>query len=52
MITSVIKMLELPNFGHMTTYNLSHVIKFCCDVIDRNYDVITFISSYLYFKKV
>ena len=38
-------MLELPKFGHMTTlqYNLSQVIKFHGDVMDRNYDVITFI---------
>ena len=46
MITSIIKMLELPKFGHMTTlqYNLSQVIKFHGDVVmDRNYDVITFI---------
>ena len=27
-------------------YNLSHVIKFCCDVMNRNDDVITFISKY------
>ena len=26
MITSLIEMLDLPNFGQ---YNLSHVIKFC-----------------------
>ena len=37
MITSVIQMLELPDFGHMTTstYNLSHVTKLCWYVIDR-----------------
>ena len=31
MITSLIEMLELPKFGHMTTlqYNLSHMLKFC-----------------------
>ena len=30
-ITSLIEMLELPNFGHMITpkYNLRHVITFC-----------------------
>ena len=46
MITFVIKMLELPKFVHMTTlqYNLSQVIKFHGGVVmDRNYDVITFI---------
>ena len=42
-------MLELPNFVHMT--NLSHVTNFVGDVIDRIYDVITFISKYPYFKK-
>ena len=37
MITSVIQMLELPDFGHMTTstYNLSNVTKLCWYVIDR-----------------
>ena len=42
-------MLELPNFGHMTThlqYSLKHVINFVSDVLDRNYDVINFILSW------
>ena len=32
MITYLIELLELPNFGHVTTStnNLSPVIKFCC----------------------
>ena len=54
MITSFIEMLELPNFGHVTIptkCNLNHVINFFCDVMDKNYDVITFILKYLYFKK-
>ena len=42
-------MLELPNFVHMT--NLSHVTNFVDDVIDRIYDVITFISKDFYFMK-
>ena len=48
MITSLIEMLELPNFGHMTTstINLSYVIKFAGHIMNRNYDVITFISKY------
>ena len=25
--------------------------KFCCDVMDRNYDLITFFKKNLYFKK-
>ena len=33
-------MLELPNFGHMIVFTM-----------DRNYDVKTFISKHLYFKK-
>ena len=32
-------------------YNLNQVIKFSVNVIDRNYDVITFISKYHYFRK-
>ena len=51
MITSLIEMLGLPNFGHCAKYNLSHEIKFFGDVMDRNYDVINLISKYLYFKK-
>ena len=30
---------------------MSNVINFAADIIDRNYDVITFIRKYLYFKK-
>ena len=33
-------------------YNLNHVIMFFGNVMDRNYDVIIFISKYLYFNKV
>ena len=53
MITSLMEMLELPNFGHMTTSTkkFEHVIKFFSDVMDRKFDVITFISKSLYFKK-
>ena len=45
MITSLLVMLGLPNFGHMTifTNDLSHVIKFFGGVMDINYDVTTFI---------
>ena len=42
MTTSLIEMLELPNLGHMTTS--------VGDVMDRNYDAITFILKYRYFK--
>ena len=54
MITSLIEMLELPNFGHMTTstiYFESRDKILAGDVTDRSYDVITFVSKYLYFKK-
>ena len=54
MRTSFLAMLELPNFGHMTPgvqYNLSHMMKFCCGIMDRNYNVIIFISKCQYFKK-
>ena len=54
MITSLIEVLELPNFGHMTTSTIKLESRnkfFVDDVIDRNYDVITFFSKYLYFKK-
>ena len=52
MITFLIQMLELPNFGHMTT-SIIWVMwqNFVGDVIDRIYGVITFISKHLYFKK-
>ena len=30
---------------------MDHAIKFVGDVMDKNYDVISFISKYLYFKK-
>ena len=39
MITSLIEMLQLPKFGHMTT-SATHLFG---DVIGRNYNVITFI---------
>ena len=49
MITSLMEMLELPNFGHMATSIIC--VNFAADVMDRNYNVITFISKYLYFNK-
>ena len=54
MITFLIEMLQLPNFGHMTTSTIqfeSRDENFVGDVMDRNYDVITFISKSLYFNK-
>ena len=46
-------MLQLSNFGHMTTSIISFESRdnFFGDVMDRNYDVITFFSKYPYFKK-
>ena len=51
MITSLIVMLELPNFGHMKNlqYDLSHVIKLFWWRHGQNYDVISFISKRLQF---
>ena len=44
-------MLELSNFGHMTsTISFESHENIFGDVMDRNYDVITFTSSYIYFK--
>ena len=47
-------MLELPNFGEMTISTIQFELRdkiFVGDVMDRNYDVINFLSKYLYFKK-
>ena len=45
MVTSVIKMLELLEFGQMTTSTIWfewHDKNFVGDVMDKNYDAITF----------
>ena len=47
-------MLDIPNYDHTTInleYNLSHEINFLCDVIDKNFDIITYLSKCLYFKE-
>ena len=46
-------MLELTNFGQSPhlQYNLNHVINIFGDAIVKDYNVITLISKYLYFKK-
>ena len=48
MITSLIEMLELLNFGHMTTSTMSFEScnSFVGDVMDRNYDVIAFQNAF------
>ena len=55
MITSLIEMLELPNFGHMITSTILFTWvtwqNFVGDIMDRNYDVITFISKCLYSRR-
>ena len=53
MITSLIEMLELTNFGHMTTSTIQFDSpdNFFCWRNDRNYDIITVISKELYLKK-
>ena len=50
-MTSVIEMLELPNFGHMNTIQFESHDKIFQNAVDTNYDVVTFISKYIYFKK-
>ena len=50
MITSLIEMLELPNFDHMATSTVKCESR-DTDAMDINYNVITFISKYLYFMK-
>ena len=55
MLTFLIETLELPNFGHMTksTIQLGKGDEiFIVNVMDKNYDVTTFILKHLYFKKV
>ena len=51
MITSAIETVELPNFGLMTKSTIQFEATFVCDVIARNYDIITFTLKHLYFKK-
>ena len=55
MITCIKEILELPNFGHMATphlpYNLNHMRIFVCDIMNKKYDIITFILKYLFFRK-
>ena len=40
---------KLPKFGHMTIPTIQ--FEPCLAVIDKKYDVATFISKHLYFKK-
>ena len=53
MITSLIEMLELPDFVHMTTSKIQFepCDKFFGDVMNKSYDFITFTSKYFYFEK-
>ena len=45
-------MLELPNFGRMTTFKIQFESRdtFFDDSIDLYYEIITFISEYSYIK--
>ena len=53
MIISLIEMLELPNFSHITTFTKTFEWRDkILLVMDGDYDVTTFISKYFYFKKV
>ena len=52
--TCLIEMLELQNFGQVTTSTrqLGSIEKnVVVDVKDKNYGVITFVAKYLYVKK-
>ena len=48
MITSLIEVLELQTLVALPNlqYKLSHLTKYFGDVIQRNYDFITFISKF------
>ena len=44
------EMLEIPNFGHMTTSTIEFESRnkiFAVDDMDRNYDVITFQNTFI-----
>ena len=47
MITSLIKMLELPNFDRMTTFTIksesANKFILITNVMDSDYDIITFV---------
>ena len=53
MITSLLEMLVTKPWSHDHIYNIIWITweNFVGDVIVKNYDVITFISKYLYFNK-
>ena len=42
-VASLIKMLELANFSHMTTSTMQFESRVVGDVMGRNYNIITFI---------
>ena len=53
-ITSLTEMLELPNFGHMTTFTLQFELRDKIGLVTlwaKNYNVITFFSKCLCLKK-
>ena len=55
MITSLIEKLEFPHITLVTwthlQYSLNHVINFFGNILDRNYDIITFISKYFILRR-
>ena len=51
MITSLIEMLEWPNFDHMTSSTVWHESHDKVFLLTSNYYAIQFILKYLYFKK-
>ena len=53
MITPQVEMLEVPNFGHMTTSTIQFGSRdnICWLGHRQKLDIITFISKHLYFKQ-
>ena len=53
MVTSLIQMLELPNFGHMVTSTIKFELRedYVGDIMGKSFDVIAFVSKCLRFKK-
>ena len=53
MVTSLIEMLESPNFGHMVTSTIKFELRedYVGDIMGKSFDVIAFASKCPYFKK-
>ena len=53
MVTSLIEILELPNFGYMVTSTIKFESRenYVGDVMGKSFDIIAFVVKCLYFKK-